>query len=75
MELIPGLAGIPAAESAISYIDGQEGILRYRGYAIEELGYDKVMEYIGVDWKPYKHPDMQTDMFDSKYEVRADELD
>jgi citrate synthase len=37
MAYIPGLAGIPATESAISYIDGQEGILTYRGYNIAEL--------------------------------------
>ena len=36
-ELVPGLAGIPAAESAISYIDGQAGVLEYRGYRIEQL--------------------------------------
>lgn len=33
----PGLAGVPAAESKICDIDGQRGILFYRGYAIEEL--------------------------------------
>ena len=37
MEVIPGLEGIPAAESAISYIDGEAGILEYRGIPIEEL--------------------------------------
>ena len=36
-ELVPGLAGIPAAESSISYIDGQAGILEYRGHRIEVL--------------------------------------
>jgi citrate synthase len=36
-ELVPGLAGIPAAESAVSYIDGNVGILEYRGYRIEDL--------------------------------------
>lgn len=36
-ELVPGLAGVPAAESAISYIDGMAGILKYRGYSIESL--------------------------------------
>lgn len=35
--LVPGLAGIPAAESAISFIDGQAGILEYRGHRIELL--------------------------------------
>lgn len=36
-ELVPGLAGVPAAESAISYIDGQEGILDYRGIPVQTL--------------------------------------
>jgi len=31
------LEGIPATQSNISYIDGQEGILEYRGIRIEEL--------------------------------------
>ena len=35
--LVPGLAGIPASESAISYIDGQAGVLEYRGFPIEAL--------------------------------------
>jgi citrate synthase len=34
---VPGLAGIVAAESAISTIDGANGVLRYRGILIEEL--------------------------------------
>jgi len=34
---VPGLAGVPATKSAISSLDGQQGILRYRGYAIQEL--------------------------------------
>jgi citrate synthase len=33
----PGLDGVPATLSAISNIDGQNGILSYRGYRIEEL--------------------------------------
>ncbi|HAC64967.1 MAG TPA: citrate synthase [Cyanothece sp. UBA12306] len=36
-EYIPGLENIPAARSSISYVDGQEGILEYRGIRIEEL--------------------------------------
>lgn len=36
-QLVPGLAGIPAAESSVSYIDGQAGILEYRGIRIEVL--------------------------------------
>jgi len=33
----PGLAGIPVAESAVSYVDGQHGHLEYRGIDIEQL--------------------------------------
>lgn len=36
-EYKPGLEGIPAAESSISHVDGQQGILEYRGIRIEEL--------------------------------------
>lgn len=37
MQYIPGLAGVPATESKISFIDGQKGLLTYRGYDIMEL--------------------------------------
>ncbi|TVQ58883.1 MAG: citrate synthase [Spirulina sp. DLM2.Bin59] len=36
-EYIPGLENVPAAQSAISYVDGQKGILEYRGIPVEEL--------------------------------------
>lgn len=32
-----GLEGIPATQSSISFVDGQRGVLEYRGIAIEEL--------------------------------------
>ena len=32
-----GLAGVPAAKSRVSYVDGENGILEYRGIRIEEL--------------------------------------
>jgi len=35
--LDPSLGNTGACESAITYIDGDQGILRYRGYAIEDL--------------------------------------
>src|SRR5690606_31278165 len=35
--LSPGLEGVPIAESAISLVDGDQGELYYRGYAIEDL--------------------------------------
>ncbi|NEQ35574.1 MAG: citrate synthase [Okeania sp. SIO3I5] len=37
IEFKPGLEGIPATQSSISYVDGQQGILEYRGTNIEEL--------------------------------------
>ena len=36
-EYQPGLEGIPAAQSSISYVDGKQGILEYRGIRVEEL--------------------------------------
>jgi citrate synthase len=36
-EYLPGLAGVPATQSNISDIDGEKGILYYRGYPIEQL--------------------------------------
>jgi citrate synthase len=37
VDVVPGLEGIPAAESAISFIDGKKGVLEYRGIPVEEL--------------------------------------
>jgi len=37
MEVYAGLAGIPVVKSSISYIDGEKGVLEYRGIPIEEL--------------------------------------
>jgi citrate synthase len=36
-EFKPGLEGVPATLSSISYVDGTRGILEYRGIPIEEL--------------------------------------
>ncbi|HLP40773.1 MAG TPA: citrate/2-methylcitrate synthase, partial [Fibrobacteria bacterium] len=36
-EYLPGLEGVPATRSNISFIDGEVGILAYRGYPIEQL--------------------------------------
>lgn len=36
-DYLPGLAGVPATKSNISDIDGEQGILAYRGYPIEQL--------------------------------------
>lgn len=44
MEYIQGLAGVPATKSEISYIDGHEGILTYRGYNIMDLAENSSFE-------------------------------
>ncbi|MDT9252728.1 MAG: citrate synthase [Limnospira sp. PMC 1254.20] len=36
-EFKPGLEGVPATLSSISYVDGQKGLLEYRGISIEQL--------------------------------------
>lgn len=36
-DFMPGLAGVPAAKSAISDVDGERGVLEYRGIRVEEL--------------------------------------
>ncbi|MGM0502707.1 MAG: citrate/2-methylcitrate synthase, partial [Bacillota bacterium] len=33
----PGLEGVPVAKSSISYIDGTQGLLTFRGYPVQEL--------------------------------------
>ena len=45
-QLIPGLAGVPASESAISYIDGNIGVLEYRGYPIADLAANSTFEEV-----------------------------
>jgi citrate synthase len=37
----PGFTSTASCESKITYIDGDKGILRYRGYDIEELAKKK----------------------------------
>lgn len=36
-DFVPGLAGIPCAQSRVCFIDGSEGILQYRGFPIQDL--------------------------------------
>jgi citrate synthase len=43
-EYLPGLAGVPATKSNISSIDGDQGILAYRGYEIKELAEKSTFE-------------------------------
>jgi citrate synthase len=44
LELRPGLADVPVAESAISFIDGKRARLEYRGIAVETLARESSFE-------------------------------
>ncbi|MBI3407154.1 MAG: citrate synthase [Planctomycetes bacterium] len=44
IELHPGLADVPVAESAISFIDGHKARLEYRGIAVETLARESCYE-------------------------------
>src|ERR1700720_1918577 len=44
IELRPGLADVPVAESGISFIDGQRARLEYRGIAVETLARESCFE-------------------------------
>src|SRR5437660_4677001 len=44
IELRPGLADVPVAESAISFIDGKRARLEYRGIAVETLARESCYE-------------------------------
>ncbi|TDJ79662.1 MAG: citrate synthase [Planctomycetota bacterium] len=46
--LDPGYANTGSCRSAITFIDGERGILRYRGYPIEELA--KTSSFLEVAW-------------------------
>ena len=46
IEYVPGLENVPAAESAVSFIDGEKGILKYRGILIEELAANSTFEEV-----------------------------
>src|ERR1700704_2042523 len=40
----PGLADVPVAESAVSFIDGKRALLAYRGIAVETLARESCFE-------------------------------
>ena len=53
----PGLEGVVAGESSLSFIDGEAGRLLYRGYPIGELvkggSYTAITELLWTgEWKP-----------------------
>ena len=66
-EYLPGLEGVPATKSNISFIDGDKGVLAYRGYPIEVLAERSTFEETALlllDGKLPLHADL--DEFDSE---------
>jgi citrate synthase len=43
-DFLPGLEGVAATKSAISFIDGEQGLLSYRGYPLEILAENSSFE-------------------------------
>ena len=43
-DFLPGLEGVAATKSAISFIDGEKGLLSYRGYSLETLAENSSFE-------------------------------
>jgi citrate synthase len=76
MEYIPGLAGVPATKSAISSIDGERGILAYRGYTIEDLVKHSSFEEVAMLLQDGELPTKDelftfTDTIAKRYEVKS----
>ena len=46
----PGLGNTAVCKSAITYIDGDRGILRYRGIPVEEFTNQPVPNFVEVSW-------------------------
>jgi 2-methylcitrate synthase len=44
LEIVPGLADVPVAKSAVSFIDGKRARLAYRGIAVETLARESSFE-------------------------------
>lgn len=66
-EYTPGLEGIPATKSDISYLDGIKGVLTYRGYRIVDLAEHSTFEetaYLLLDGE--LPTDSQLAVFDSQ---------
>ena len=52
----PGYMNTAPCKSKISYIDGDKGILRYRGYPIEELAERSTYLEVGRAERTPNHP-------------------
>lgn len=68
-EYIPGLSNIPAAQSSISFVDGQQGLLEYRGIPIKELAHHSTFletAYLLI----WGHLPTQDELYEFEQEIR-----
>lgn len=70
-EYLPGLAGVPATKSNISSIDGEKGVLAYRGYDIKELAEKSTFEETALLLLDGRLPS-QTELDDFDGQLRAE---
>ena len=72
-EFKPGLEGIPATLSSVSYVDGKKGILEYRGIPIEQLAEDSNFietAYLLIWGELPSHGELQSFQHDVQYHRR-----
>jgi citrate synthase len=68
-EYKPGLEGVPATQSSISFVDGKQGILEYRGINIIELA--KRSTFLETSYLLiWGNLPTQTELDDFEYEIR-----
>ena len=70
-EYLPGLAGVPATKSNISSIDGEKGILAYRGYDIKQLAEKSTFEETALLLLDGRLPD-QAELDDFDLQLREE---
>ncbi len=70
-DYLPGLAGVPATKSNISDIDGENGILAYRGYDISELAEKSTFEETSLLLLDGELPDAAT-LADFDHQLRGE---
>ncbi len=72
-EYLPGLEGVPATQSNISELDGEQGILTYRGYRIADLAVNSTFEETSLLLLDGKLPSA-SDLAQFDHELRANRV-
>ena len=74
-EYLPGLQGVPATKSNISFLDGQKGLLTYRGYPIVDLAEHSNFEEVALLLLDGRLPtSSELESFDDQLRAKTDEF-